>query len=130
MRLQDIANEIHNLGTVKPRFLDGKNGHVYYLRITYQDIVYYKIGVTAKLTQARVKTLYPVEGVRIDVIDSTYCDTLLAAYTVERYLHRRHKEHRFKHVYEQHGKKFLGSGMNELYVIDSGASLPRLQLRY
>lgn len=96
------------------RQLHGKNGYIYYIRLTLPcNTTYYKIGFTSRDVEERIRKMWPPLNIKVDIVDRLYFDTLYDAFTIEQILHKTNKLNKYK------GKDVINNGNKELYINDT-----------
>ena len=117
MNLRNVIESYGHKETLQERKLDGKNGHVYYLKLEYMGRTWYKVGYTAAPIARRVKGMKAIAGVKLTLVDRYYFRKLIDAYNMEQFIHEKFKEIRYKHT-KAEGFKIIKSGISELYEKD------------
>jgi hypothetical protein len=89
-----------------------KPSKLYYLQFIYGKKVYYKLGITTRSVEQRVKDLKVPLFIQVNVIGTSSVQPFITLYNIEQNLHRLFKEDRAK------GITFISSGRTEVYKRD------------
>jgi len=89
-----------------------KPSKLYYLQFIYGKKVYYKLGITTRTVEERVKELKVPLFIQVNVIATSTTQPFIVLYNIEQNLHRLFKEDRAK------GISFISSGRTEVYKRD------------
>lgn len=89
-----------------------KPSRLYYLRFRYGKYIYYKLGITTRSVEERIKDLKVSGFIQVDIIATSSVKPFIQLYNVEKNLHRLFKEDRAR------GISFIKSGRSEVYKKD------------
>ncbi|MFA5670238.1 MAG: hypothetical protein WC967_13430 [Balneolaceae bacterium] len=117
--MDNVIQQIGDAGCYSHKYVPRQKGisyykpaTLYYLKFVYGKKVYYKLGITTKTIEERIKGLKVPLFIQVNVIATSSVQPFIVLYNIEQNLHRLFKEDRAK------GITFIVSGRTEVYKRD------------